>query len=157
MTAYLQTFEWGVDFVEEHLGKPMDSMRSRLYAHRGIEPGDLMYLAYIDATRRLNLISRLEVAKMMPRADDEGDVIDAKLRSSTAMALERPIPNATAKRLRFLVREGFDERGEPIYAEEKTQLTYDEDGRLKNQTARTIRRLDETSARLLDAILDQTK
>ena len=38
---------------------------------------------------------------------------------------------------------------------EKTQLTYEDDGRLRNQTARTIRRLDAESARLLDKLLDE--
>jgi hypothetical protein len=44
MTACLQTFEWGIDYVEDHLGQAMGEMTSRLYAERAIEPGDLMYL-----------------------------------------------------------------------------------------------------------------
>ena len=58
MIAYLQTFEWGVDFVEDNVGEPMTAMTSKLYARRGIKKGDTVYLAYIDERRRLNLVSK---------------------------------------------------------------------------------------------------
>jgi len=153
MTSYLQTFAWGVAFVEDGLGTPMESMEGSLFAQRGIEAGDVMYLAYIDDRRRLNLISRLEVQKMRPGVGTGPDVLDAVRQTSTPMTLGRLVPKATARRLRFLVRVGFDKHGDPIYARKKTELTFEDDGRLRFQTARTIRRLDESSAKLLDVVL----
>lgn len=155
MIAYLQTFDWGVEFVDKNVGEPMDSMSSKLYAKRGIKSGDTIYLAYIDDRRRLNLVSRLQVESMAPGRRGEEDIVDAERGTSTPMVLGRVVPRRTARQLRFLVRKGW-KLGEPIYYSKNTALTFEADGRLRSQTARTIRRLNSRSGSLLEEIIQTT-
>ncbi len=153
MTSYLQTFAWGRDWVGQRLGNPMESMQGSLYFERGIFPGDWLYLAYIDEVRRLNLISRLQVDRVKRARLRKPELLSALPGSSTPMVLHNRVPDATAQQLRFLVRRGFDINGDPVYARDTTHLTIEPDGRLRGQTARTIRRLTEPSAALLDGLI----
>ena len=109
---------------------------------------------YLDDYLRLNLISRLEVQEVQAGAGgDDGDVLVPRSGTSTPMRLERVVPESIGRKLRFLVSAGFDDWGHSRYRTDKTELNYGPDGEIVNQGVRTIRRLDEPSARLLDEVL----
>jgi hypothetical protein len=154
--AYLQTFDAGIDFVERNAGAPMERMFSKLYAERGIGRGDIIYVAYIDDSRRLNLVSRLQVRRMEPGYEDAEDVVVAEPGASTPMRLHRVIPPDITRELRFLVRNGW-RLGQPVYLSKNTALSLEEDGRLRPQAVRTIRRLNARSAAMLEQIIRDTE
>ncbi len=153
--GYLQTFkgEESIEDVED--GQPLGHTYSTLYEKRGITQGDPLDLAWIDEDRQLNLISRLEVDRVEYDRYHGEHVVFPRRGTSTPTRMRRVVPLTVSQQLRFLVRNGFDEWGHPRYQSGNTALKFDEAGRLIFQAARTIRRLNADSARLLDEIIDK--
>lgn len=129
-------------------GQPLHHVASNVFAQRGVEPGDRVYVVTVQKGE-LFLLGRMEVGQIVNYAHAEASLdytpwaaSDHLLaRSCTAMRFDRPVSGDMSSRLRFEGPKG------------PTALKFKAAGVLDEQTLRGVRRLTDDSAALLDTLL----
>ena len=155
--AYLQTWTEGVDSARESAGQPLLWAGSNQYPRMGVEPGDRLFIVYLDdEDRRMHLIGRVLVAELITRAAavrrrgpeiwEATHYAVADPASADRFVFDLPVPLDFVRRMRFERRSG-----------PKTRLYPGSDGSLNGQALQAIRRLTPESEALLDALRGATK
>jgi hypothetical protein len=157
--AYLQTWTEGADASRAATG-PLLHTASNLFCDRGVQRGDTVFVAEV-VDGQLALIGRLVVADILTLkqarrklGDDLWDAHDHLIAAPGASEITwgRCLETADVADLRFLQKTGRVGRdGVPKYR--LTTLKLDPKGRLDAQTTRTVRRLTDASAAVLETKL----
>jgi hypothetical protein len=158
MTSFLQTWTEGAD-VNRQPGD-LTHTASDLFRERGVGRGDTVYVAEV-ADGKLELIGRMRVAEVLSYAEarrrlpyppwEAKDHLIAEPGTATPKVFGRPVRRRIAERLRFLQKTGRTRAdGTTVFRE--TALLFRGAG-LDAQTTRTVRRLTDDSAVLLEALL----
>jgi hypothetical protein len=157
--AYLQTWTEGADANRAATG-PLQHTASNVFRDRGVRRGDTVFVAEVVAGR-LALIGRLVVADILTKKqaqrkfsyelwDAQDHIIAAP--GASRITWGRCLATDDVADLRFLQKTGRVGRdGVPKYRLTKLKLA--PSGRLDAQTTRTVRRLTDASAALLEAKL----
>lgn len=131
-------------------GKPLLHTAGNLFAARGVAPGDKIYVVNV-LKGELRLIGRMQVNKLTSHTQAErvlgkglwraADHLLAVRGSGTAVRFDRVVPADIASQLLF-------ESGKKYEG-----AKYAAPGMMDRQTLRGVRRLTDSSAQLLDALL----
>lgn len=154
MTRYFTTY-WTAAPWEENAVRRVDHAASNVFASRGIDAGDHLYIVHFHA-REVSLGARLVVERLATKREaadflgvDESEIWDARDHVfADPEHVQRLDPNRVVPRdvLRDLVFLRADRT--------QTSLKFDDDGAANQQTLRTVRELAPSSAASLDALID---
>jgi hypothetical protein len=155
MASYLQNWTGGVESARklQEQGRPLRYAASAKYREIGLEPGDVLYITYLE-DRRLHLIGRLPVGKVLSRRalvrrrqqKDLGDWpwwAEAPPGTGDPFVFDMMVPDDVVRDLRFERKSG-----------QITRLHPARDGALNGQALQAIRRLTPESAALLSSLRD---
>ena len=145
------TYQWTNDCRERmkrlgYSGKPLAKAAGTQFQRRGTESGDVIYvIGYQNA--RAYLVGRMTVSIVRDREAEDGEMWDGcdiiEGIDGTPMRFSRTIPSKILEQLRFTDRKGKKVKGLAIT-----------DGELDEpQAIRSLRRITEASATLLDGCL----
>lgn len=129
-------------------GQPLGHVAGNVFAQRGVEPGDRVYVVTIR-NGGLHLLGRMEVGRLVDyhraAASLDYEPLDRSehllARTCTAMRIDRRVPDVLAPHLQFVGTRGL------VAPKRKT------DGSIDEQSLRGFRRLSRTSAAMLDVLL----
>jgi hypothetical protein len=152
--AYLQTWTGGVEAARQRAGYPIGFAASNQYPRLGVEPGDTLYIAYLDGASRLTLIGRLFVGELIDRKEMVQRIgpepweatwyaLASQSRAPDRYRFDLTVPAAIVAALRFMRATG-----------EITVLETDSSGAVDGRALQSIRRLAGDSAQLLDAVIE---
>jgi hypothetical protein len=157
--AYLQTWAEGADANRGAKGR-LEHTASDVFGDRGVQRGDRVFVAEVVGGQ-LHLIGRMVVADVLSQQQAQKRMIDEVWKArdhlmaapgASPISYERPVKPGIAAKLQFLRKTGrVGHDGAPEYR--VTKLKFNSDGRLDDQTTRTVRRLSEESAALLETLL----
>jgi hypothetical protein len=143
-THYWNNETWQA--LSHQAGQPLDHVSSNMFAQRGVEVGDRVYVVTV-VKGVLHLLGRLVVGDFLDRdeaeevIDEPWDACDHLVASEcTPMDFTRTVTHDLVERLQFESIRGI------------TTLKF-KNGGLDEQTLRGVRRLTEESASLLDDLL----
>lgn len=149
MASYLQTWTEGAEGARRYVGEPLVHAASDQYDKMRVAPGDVLYIAYLDA-KRLHLISRLRVDRILSRRQAEqhfGEPIWSAARHAIGVgdpaAFDLLVPTDVIRALRFERLTGRE-----------TTLAVTDDGEVNGGALQSVRRLSPASAALLDEVFE---
>lgn len=150
MRAYLQMWTQGANAARDREGEPLEHAASDQHERMGIQPGDALYIVYLEA-KRLHLIGRLSVAEIIDRREAtlrRGENLweaewwaVARPEVVDPIVFDRRVSDEDVRKLRFEQATG-----------KVSRLDVASDGAINGQRLQSIRRLTAASAALLDGL-----
>ena len=147
----MQTWTEGVKSAKENAGAPLSWAGSSQYPGLDIQPGDRLFIVYLDENGYLNLIGRLLVSELIDRRKavrrrgpeiwPASHYAFARRGEADRRVFDRPVPADIVRRLRFRQANG-----------KLTALKADRGGAVNGQRLQRIRRLTTESEALLDSV-----
>ena|ERR1022692_1369808 len=149
------THYWTQKTLEDHReqsGEQLGHTAGNQFLNCGVSEGDFVYcVSAIEGS--VVLIARVQVDDVVSQETaieyfgesiwKAKDHVIAKAGTGSVLRLDRIVPMDYVRKLRFITKMG------------ETRVTFQGDG-IDQQTLRRVRELTETSARLLDKIIDRT-
>ena len=140
------------EMMKPHEGQPLDHAASNEYSRRGVAAGDWLYVVTV-VKGDLHLIGRMKVDRVASQAEAARILGTTDIWEASGYCLST---SSEASPMRFDVMVSRGDRDLPRFFTRSglSSLKVDEEGRLDQQTLRSIRELTEESARLLDKYIE---